>query len=152
MWVIGSVSLIAFFREEAHPGADECAAAAARGAVETLDAAQIAERHAWLDRQPRVSEVAPTDGVKVLFVKFNDFQCPSCRGTWVAYKDLIAKYAAKYPGVFKFELRDFPLEGGVRVGGQRMAACEGCGSRPYGARAQSGTTDGGLALSTTSPS
>jgi len=126
VWLIGSVSLIAFFREEAHPQAQTNTAAAVPPApAETLDAAQIAEWHAWLDRQPRVSEVVPTDGVKVLFVKFNDFQCPSCRATWVAYKDLIAKYEAKYPGVFKFELRDFPLEGECGSGGQHMAACEG---------------------------
>ena len=147
VWLIGSVSLIAFFREEAHPQAQtNTAAAVAAAPVETLDAAQIAEWHAWLDRQPRVSEVAPTDGVKVLFVKFNDFQCPSCRATWVAYKDVIAKYEAKYPGVFKFELRDFPLEGRVRVWRSTHGSLRRRGGRPYGARAQSGPADGGLAL------
>ena len=125
VWLIGSVSLIAFFREEAQPAQAATSAAVPAAPVETLDEAQIAEWHAWLDRQPRVSEVAPTGDTKVLFVKFNDFQCPSCRATWVAYKDLIAKYEAKYPGVFKFELRDYPLEGECGAGGQHMAACEG---------------------------
>ena len=124
IWLVGSVSLIAFFREEAQPQASTAAAVPA-APIETLDETQIAEWHAWLDRQPRVSEVAPTGEAKVLFVKFNDFQCPSCRQTWLAYKDLITKYEQKYPGVFKFELRDFPLEGECGSGGQHMAACEG---------------------------
>lgn len=124
IWLIGSVSLIAFFREEAHPQSTTTAAAAPAAPVETLDEAQIAEWHEWLDRQPRVSEVAPTGETKVLLVKFNDFQCPSCRQTWLAYKDLIAKYEEKYPGVFRFELRDFPLEGECGSGGAHMAACE----------------------------
>jgi protein-disulfide isomerase len=116
--------MLAFFREEAQPQGTT-AAAIPSAPVETLDQAQIAEWHAWLDRQPRVSDIAPTGETKVLFVKFNDFQCPSCRATWVAYKDLIARYEAKYPGVFKFELRDFPLEGECGSGGGHMAACEG---------------------------
>jgi protein-disulfide isomerase len=125
IWLIGSVSLIAFFREEAQPQTNTAAAAVPAAPVETLDEAQIAEWHAWLDRQERVSDVAPTGDTKVLFVKFNDFQCPSCRSTWLAYKDVIAKYEEKYPGAFKFELRDFPLEGECGSGGGHMAACEG---------------------------
>ena len=126
VWLVGSVSLIAFFREEAQPQAVATAAAPAPAPVlETLDETQLAEWHAWLDRQARAPEVAPTGDVKVLFVKFNDFQCPSCRATWVAYRDVIAQYEAKYPGVFKFELRDFPLEGECGSGGGHMSACEG---------------------------
>ncbi len=106
LWLVGSVSLIAFFpREGVQAAAQEVSAP-----LETLDAAQLAEWHSWLDKQPRVPEMLPTGNVKVVFIKFNDYQCPSCRMTWAAYRDVIAKWEADRPGVFSFQTRDFPLE------------------------------------------
>jgi len=121
LWLVGSVSLIAFFpREEAQ--APQTVAAPAP--IEALDEAQLAEWHAYLDKQPRTPEMLPTGGVKVLFIKFNDYQCPSCRMTWVAYKDVIAKWEAAQPGVFSFQTRDFPLEPECGSGGVHSGACE----------------------------
>jgi len=61
----------------------------------------------------------------VLLLKFNDYQCPSCRQAWILYKDIIAKYEAAYPGVFRSETRDFPLELECGVGNAgHAAACE----------------------------
>jgi protein-disulfide isomerase len=80
--------------------------------------------HAWIDRQPRIPEAQPTGSVKVLLLKFNDYQCPSCRQAWVLYKDIIAKYEAAYPGVFLYENKDFPLETECGAGGVHGAACE----------------------------
>ena len=123
LWLAGSASLIAFVpREELQ--APAAPAAAAAQPVESLEAGQLAEWHAWLDRQPRVADVAPKGEVKVLLVKFNDYQCPSCRMTWVAYKQVVDKYEAKYPGVFRFETRDFPLESECGVVFNHYGACE----------------------------
>ena len=93
--------------------------------VETLDQAQLEEWHKWIDAQPRVPEaMAPPAGVKVLVVKFNDYQCPACRMTYMAYKDIFAKYEASNPGVFRYETRDFPLEAECGLGGVHGGACE----------------------------
>jgi len=123
LWLIGSIALVALFPREAirEPGT-----AAPVVPVETLDQAQLEEWHKWIDAQPRVAEVmaqAPA-GVKVWVVKFNDYQCPACRMTYFAYKDIFAKYEASYPGVFKFDTRDFPLEAECGLGGVHGGACE----------------------------
>ena len=41
---------------------------------------------------PRMPLVVPTEGAKVLIVKFNDFQCPACSQSYLAYKPILAKY------------------------------------------------------------
>jgi uncharacterized membrane protein len=122
LWLVGSASLLAFF-PRGGPTL-ESSQAVAQAAIESLDPAQLAEWHAWLDRQPRESEVAPAKPGAVLLLKFNDYQCPSCRATWIAYRDIIAKYEAQYPGVFAFETRDFPLESECGFGGSHGGACE----------------------------
>src|SRR5262249_3290158 len=92
--------------------------------VKTLAPEQLVELHAWLDRQPRIPEAMPTQDAKVLLIKFNDYQCPTCRQTWILYKDIIAKYEKEYPRVFRFETHDFPLEPECGAGGVHTAACE----------------------------
>jgi uncharacterized membrane protein/protein-disulfide isomerase len=119
-WIVGSVLLIAFFPREDVQAQQQTQAPAA---IETIEADQLAEWHAWLDAQPREPAMAPAAGT-VLLVKFNDYQCPSCRATWIAYKDIVARYEAQYPGVFKFETRDFPLEPECGAGGIHTGACE----------------------------
>jgi protein-disulfide isomerase len=67
----------------------------------------------------------PSGSTKVLVLKFNDYQCPSCRLAWVLYKDIIAKYEKAHPGAFVFENKDFPLEtecGAFSI--PHAAACE----------------------------
>src|SRR3954462_1111990 len=76
VWVVASLALIVFFPHQqtvSAQAADQQEAAP----TETLDASQLAEWHQWLDRQMPVSEasVLPSGAVKVLVVKFNDFQC-----------------------------------------------------------------------------
>jgi uncharacterized membrane protein/protein-disulfide isomerase len=93
--------------------------------VESLTAEQRAEWETWLDAQPRAPEAQPTGATKVLVLKFNDYQCPSCRLAWVLYKDIIAKYEKAHPGVFVFENKDYPLEtecGAFSI--PHAAACE----------------------------
>ena len=53
--------------------------------------------------------VVPAEGAKVLIVKFNDFQCPACGQAYLAYKPILAKYAASNPGQVKVVHKDFPL-------------------------------------------
>ena len=95
---------------------------------------------ARLARSPAARRRGGADGERsrCCFVKFNDYQCPSCRATWVAYKDIIAKYEAKYPGVFKFETRDYPLEPGVRHG-RRAPERLRSWRRPFAWRASAST-------------
>ncbi len=124
LWLVASVSLVALFPREAI-GSNGENIAAAPAPIETLDPAQLAEWEKWLDAQKPVdAAVAPKGDVKVLVVKFNDYQCPACRQTWEAYRGIISKYEASHPGVFKYETRDFPLESECGAGGIHSSACE----------------------------
>jgi protein-disulfide isomerase len=67
----------------------------------------------------------PTGSAKVLLLKFNDYQCPSCRQAWILYKNIIEKYEKANPGVFVSENRDYPLEMECGAGNAGHAvACE----------------------------
>jgi uncharacterized membrane protein len=123
VWLVASAGLVLAFPREQVVSA-QAATPAPVVPVETLAPEQLTELHAWLDRQPTVTEAMPQGSVKVLLLKFNDYQCPSCRQAYILYKDIIAKYEAAYPGVFKFENRDFPLETECGMGGVHGAACE----------------------------
>lgn len=123
VWLVASLGLVVFF-----PHAQTVSAQAAEQAAptETLDANQLAEWHQWLDKQVPVSEpaVLPAGPVKVLIVKFNDFQCPACRQAYYAYRSIFEKYAKEYPSSFKYENKDYPLENECGMGGPHPFACE----------------------------
>jgi uncharacterized membrane protein len=122
-WLVASVALLVFFpREQALSAAPGVTSAAAP--LETLTPDQLTEWHKWLDAQPRASEVAPTGAVKVLIVKFNDFECPACRQTWAEYRGIVAKWEASNPNIVVFQNRDFPLEAECGFGGLHPFACE----------------------------
>ncbi len=122
-WVVVSVGLVVFFPRDDVASAAEMAALPVTP-VETLTPEQRGELERWLDVQPRADEALPTGDVKVLALKFNDYQCPSCRQAWVLYRDIFAKYETAYPGVFSFQKRDFPLEAECGFGGMHGGACE----------------------------
>ena len=123
LWLVGSLALVGLFPREQI--ADEVSATRVPAApVETLDPAALTEWHKWLDAQPTQQAALPADGVKVRVLKFNDYQCPACRMTYMAYHDIIAKYEASHPGAFRFETRDFPLESECGFGGIHSSACE----------------------------
>ena len=125
LWLVGSLGLVALFPKE--PIRDPATAAAAPVVpLETLDQSQIEEWHKWIDAQPKVPEVAKLQpaGVKVFVLKFNDYQCPACRMTYFAYKDIFAKYEASNPQAFRYETRDFPLNTKCGVGMAHAFACE----------------------------
>jgi hypothetical protein len=129
LWLAGSASLVAFFPREGAAASQTSAAAAPAPAppLEVLTEAQLAEWHMWLDAQPRATqpELLPSGGVKVLIVKFNDFQCPACRASYMAYRDIVAKWETSSPGLFAYQNRDFPLESECGSGGIHQSACEG---------------------------
>jgi uncharacterized membrane protein len=127
-WLAASIALLVLFRPQTVTALGEPAAAAtqapAEPVMETLSPEQIAEWDKYLDTQTPVAELLPSGQIKVRVVKFNDYQCPACRQTWMLYQGIIARYEAEYPGVFVYESRDFPLEGECGAGGSHGMACE----------------------------
>jgi uncharacterized membrane protein/protein-disulfide isomerase len=121
LFIVGSVSLMAFF-----PRAEEQTVTTA-GEVytpptETIDPDQLAEFNKWIDSQPRVSVPVPANGAQVVIVKFNDYQCPSCRQAYMEYRGIVAKYQND-PKV-RFVTMDFPLDSECNTAGIHPAACE----------------------------
>ena len=122
VWLVASVSLVAFFPREA-PVAD-IAAEPAAVPTETLGADEISQFEAWMDAQPRENLGIPANGAKVVVVKFNDYQCPACRQAYLAYRGLQQSMEMKYPGQVAFVNVDYPLESECNQGGIHSAACE----------------------------
>ena len=127
-WVAAAIALVLLFpRPEAFgtaaPSAVETAPAPE---LEVLTADQVAEWNKYLDGQTALSEpgLLPTGSMKVRFIKFNDYQCPSCRATWAMYRGVIAKYEKEYPNVFVYETRDLPLEPECGLASNHTMACE----------------------------
>ncbi len=122
VWLVASVSLVAFFPREA-PVAD-IAAEPAAVPTETLGADEIGQFGAWMDAQPRENLGIPANGAKVVVVKFNDYQCPACRQAYLAYRSLQQSMEMKYPGQVAFVNVDYPLESECNQGGIHSSACE----------------------------
>jgi uncharacterized membrane protein/protein-disulfide isomerase len=121
LFLAGSVSLVAFFPRAVEQTATD-AGAVYTPATETIEPDQLTEFNKWIDAQPRVSLPIPANGAQVLIVKFNDYQCPSCRQTYVEYKGILEKYRND-PKV-RFVTMDFPLDPECNTGGAHSAACE----------------------------
>ena len=127
-WVAASIALLVLFP---HPGQSGSTAplaveAATETPIETLSPEQTAEWDKYLDSRVPVTEagVLPSGTAKVLLIKFNDYQCPSCRQTWAMYRGIIEKYEKEYPGVFAYETRDLPLEPECGLQLNHVMACE----------------------------
>ncbi len=90
----------------ASPDEAEQAAPAAASA----SSAQLQQLEQWLEKQPRVPVVAPSDGAAIVILKVNDYQCPGCGQTYRDYKPVLAKWAKQAPGKVKFITKDYPLE------------------------------------------
>ncbi|MGE5359354.1 MAG: DsbA family protein [Bacteroidales bacterium] len=81
----------------------------------------------WYQAQPRLSQPVFTTGAKVMIVKFTDLECPGCGLTHEAYKPVLAKYEAQFPGAVKLVAKDFPLNKDCNIALQRTlheSACE----------------------------
>lgn len=117
----GAASALAFF-----PRDTRTAEGASAAPAPSQD--QRSEFERWYASQPRVPLVVPKDGAKVLVVKFNDFQCPPCRQSYLDYKSIIARYQAEQPGAVKYLFLDYPLSSAcnpyVAGAGPHPSACE----------------------------
>jgi protein-disulfide isomerase len=89
---------------------------------------QRTEFERWFTSQARVPLVIPKDGATVLILKFNDYQCPPCRQSYLQYKPILAKYEAEQPGAVRVVYKDFPLSAEcnqqVPSPGPHASACE----------------------------
>jgi uncharacterized membrane protein/protein-disulfide isomerase len=102
LFFAGAATTVAFFPREGTSASGEPLAPAP-----TQD--QRSEFERWYSSQPRVPLILSAEGAKVLIVKFNDFQCPACGQSYLAYKPILAKYDADRPGAVKVILKDYPL-------------------------------------------
>ena len=122
VWLVASVSLVAFFPHQ--DTAESLASAPVAAATEILGEVDVAQFEAWLDAQPRVDLGVPANGASVVVVKFNDYQCPACRQAYLAYRGIEQKYDEQFPGQVAFVSLDYPLEAECNMGGIHSAACE----------------------------
>jgi uncharacterized membrane protein/protein-disulfide isomerase len=111
----GAASTLAFFPREAPAATGEAAAtgdpvAAAVAPAPAPTQSEVSEFVRYWEARPQVALNIPAEGAKVLIVKFNDFQCPPCRNSHMAYKPIIAKFAADRPNQVRYVLRDYPLD------------------------------------------
>jgi uncharacterized membrane protein/predicted DsbA family dithiol-disulfide isomerase len=104
LFLAGAATTVAFFPREGVMAATGEAAVPA-----PLSQDRQSEFERYFTSQPRVPLMVPNEGAKVLIVKFNDFQCPACGQSYVAYKPILAKYEAERPGAVKMVLKDYPL-------------------------------------------
>jgi uncharacterized membrane protein len=127
-WVAASIALLVLFPHPDQFGstAPSAVEAATEPPLETLTPEQIIEWDKYLDSRVPVTEagVLPSGTAKVLLIKFNDYQCPSCRQTWAMYRGIIEKYEKEYPGVFVYATRDLPLEPECGLQLNHTMACE----------------------------
>jgi protein-disulfide isomerase len=116
LFVGGAVSTLAFFPREGSTSAE----------ARSLSPDQRSEIERYMESAPRVPIIIPAEGAKVLIVKFNDYQCPACGQSYLAYKSILAKYEAQAPGAVKMVLKDYPLNPNCNtgVGLVHSAACE----------------------------
>jgi uncharacterized membrane protein/protein-disulfide isomerase len=108
LWAGGTVSAVAMFPRETVIAADATPGAKPAPAAQ-VTAGQQSELERFLSSAERIPLVIPAEGAKVLIVKFNDFQCPACGQSYLAYKPILAKYAASHPGAVRMVLKDYPL-------------------------------------------
>jgi uncharacterized membrane protein/protein-disulfide isomerase len=105
LFAAGAGGTLAFFPREAVSAAGVPEPAAPAAPTET----QRSEFERWYVAQPRVPLVVPSEGAKVLIVKFNDYQCPACAQSFLQYKPILARCEAEHPGAVKVVLKDYPL-------------------------------------------
>jgi uncharacterized membrane protein/protein-disulfide isomerase len=113
--------------ESASPTADASAPLQALPVPPPPPDAQVKELETWLSRQGREPLVAAAGNASVVLVKFNDYQCPPCRQTYMQYKPILAKYEQSNPGKVRLVTRDYPLDpecNAFAPGGQHTSACE----------------------------
>jgi uncharacterized membrane protein/protein-disulfide isomerase len=125
LFIGGAASTLAFFPTTSS-SADALAAAAADSSGATADQDQRSEFERWYASQTRMNLVVPTEGAKVLVIKFNDYQCPPCRQSFMEYKNIWSKWEKSNPGEVKLVLKDFPLDSECNNNVQQTLHPAGC--------------------------
>jgi len=121
----GAATTLAFFpRETSVVNASTETPGAPTPATTTQD--QRSEFERFYTSQPRMNLIVPADGAKVLVVKFNDYQCPPCRQSYMDYKSIWTKYESSNPGQVKLVLKDFPLDAECNNNVQQTLHPSGC--------------------------
>lgn len=115
---------VASFPGEATTAAAASAAAPAGAIAQNVRADFSA---AW-DKMPRTNFGVVPAGAKVVVVKFNDYECPTCRQGEQMYKPVFERFAASHPGEVVLVSKDYPLNSSCNVQIQRTipgheAAC-----------------------------
>jgi uncharacterized membrane protein/protein-disulfide isomerase len=127
LFVAGAaIAVAAFPRDSAAAGVAAAGQAPPLPLVTDDERAKIAQ---WWEVQPKVEVPVPADGFKVLIVKFNDYQCPACKLTFDAYKQILPKYIAS--GQVKYVVKHYPLEPECNPGIPNVvhsASCEAAAS------------------------
>jgi len=108
LFFAGAATTLAFFPREASTETAAASGQAAAPAAQPTDT-QKSEFERWYASQPRVPLIVPTEGAKVLVVKFNDYQCPACGQSYTLYKPIFQKYETAQPGAVKLVTKDYPL-------------------------------------------
>ena len=133
----GAGSLVMLFPREGQPAASAATAATAAQAPGQPDFESL-----W-KAAPREDIGIPSDGAKVLIVKFNDYQCPACAQAHQMYSGIITALQAKHPKQIKAITMDYPLEPECNVNVNReihAAACDAAAAvrmaRPLGKAAE----------------
>lgn len=121
LFLAGAASAIAFFpkeREGSSPASGSgsgsgstSAASKPSGAAATPQQATDMDKafaDAWF-QQNRVDLGVPANGAKVLIVKFIDWQCPSCKASYFAYKPILEEFEKTNPGAVRQVIKDYPL-------------------------------------------
>jgi uncharacterized membrane protein/protein-disulfide isomerase len=76
---------------------------------------QAAFAAAWA-QQPRIDLGIPADGAKVLIVKFNDFECSTCRVAESYYAPVLQRFAQSNPGAVRVVFKDWPWNTACNAG------------------------------------
>jgi uncharacterized membrane protein/protein-disulfide isomerase len=120
--LVGTGSLVAAFP---HEGEQAAASAQAGPTYPPLTAEEQVNLEKWWDVQAKEDLPIPSEGAKVVVLKFSDFMCPGCRQTYEAYKPIVAKYAGNKD--VKFITKQYPLEPECNQyvpTGNHFASCE----------------------------
>lgn len=126
VWLgLTAVVALAFSAEHGEPASATPLVATSEPAIS--DAAAGSEFERYWDAQPRVELPVARNGAQVLVLKFNDYQCPSCAQTYLAYEPIFARYESSHPGAVRHLSLDYPLDPECNEQAQRgghMGACE----------------------------
>jgi hypothetical protein len=106
--VAAIIGALAFFPREGDAAAAATAAANAAANSQGPGAdVRAAFTEAWA-KQPRVNLGIPAEGAKVVIVKFNDYECPTCGQAELYYRPVLDKLRAANPGAIKYVMKDWP--------------------------------------------